>query len=70
MFREVDGIKKSTTIREEHYSVCSGDGEYLLHFTPDLPSQGSTANECLANDKNIVESCIAMGADSINVNTG
>ena len=27
VFGEVDGVKKSTTIREEHYSVCSGNGE-------------------------------------------
>ena len=79
MKRGKDGQLHSLEIKEEHYSICSQPGgEYLNHLTIDPESrQNMTAAEHLAHEiftwveeKDLVESLLAIGGDSTNMNTG
>ena len=78
--RSVKGSKKQypALVKEEHYTVCSeAAGKYLFHFTPIKPTNGRKHADVVANyifytlsEHGIDKTLMAIGCDSINVNTG
>ncbi|XP_065663964.1 uncharacterized protein LOC136085927 [Hydra vulgaris] len=78
VFLTVDGSDRQypAKVKEEHYTICSGDGKYLFHFTPAKEAKKNHAeiiadkiNEYTAM-RNINVHLKAIGGDSTNVNTG
>ena len=73
----VEGQTKATTVKEEHYSVCTESGKYLFHFTPSPSTKDTSAAEQIAiklvnwmEETGVSEDLVAIGVDSTNVNTG
>nr|XP_047139363.1 uncharacterized protein LOC124815162 [Hydra vulgaris] len=78
VFLTVDGSDRQypAKVKEEHYTVCSGDGKYLFHFTPAKEAKKNHA-EIIADKiieytamRNISTHLKAIGGVSTNVNTG
>ena len=74
---EINGRKKFQTVKEEHYSVCTPDGKFLFHFTPEPANKSMSPAESIAKslaswiaDHGLEETLVAVGGDSTNVNTG
>ena len=70
---EINGVKKPSIIKEEHISVCTGDGKYLFHFTPssptkEIPAAEQTAAELFSRMQliGVDKTLAAIGGDSTN----